>query len=68
MTLSIKKVYQNNLVFKDKEVTKLEVPKFSNINIKGIGFFYTKDACSLRLYNLEPDMISVIPSFLGGGY
>ena len=59
--IKINKIYQEpktNSLF-------LNVSSESNVIIKGLGFFYVKDACTLTIFGLKSENVSVVASFLG---
>ena len=59
--IKINKIYQEpktNSLF-------LNVSSESNVIIKGLGFFYVKDACTLTIFGLKNENVSVVASFLG---
>ena len=65
--LKLQKVYENNIRLKNSYKIVLDVPNNSQLVLKGIGFFYIKQACELTIYGLEKYALEVIPSFMGGG-
>ena len=63
--LKLQKVYENNIRLKNSYKIVLDVPNNSQLVLKGIGFFYIKQACELTIYGLEKYALEVIPSFMG---
>ncbi len=63
--LRFQKVYEKNKRLLECNRIDLQIPKNSNVYLKGIGFFYIKKSSKMTLYGMEKENISVVPSFLG---
>lgn len=66
--LKISKIYDNNKLYLDEKPLIIKVPAYSNVFIKGLGFGYIKNACTLTVYHLDENLIEVLPSFWGKGF
>ncbi len=64
--LKIRKVYEKNKSLLDKEKNVFSLNSSTNVFLKGIGFFYVKDACTMTIYGVSKESICITPSFLGG--
>ncbi len=63
--INIKKIYASNNLYLDEEPIIIKVPAKSNLIIKGVGFIYLKEPCSLTIYHLTKDLIEIVPAFWG---
>lgn len=62
--LLIKKIYKE----KNEEYLSFSVPAKTNIYLKGVGFFYVKNAAVVQIAGLKEENIAIEPSFLGGNF
>jgi len=60
--LRIKKVYSDPT---DDSFSSFSVPANTNVYIKGLGFFYLKEACDMQIYGCDKNLIVLMPSFMG---
>ena len=61
--LSLKRIY----VEPKEEAFSIKVSKETNLHIKGVGFFYIKNAGTVLLWGINKENVTTIPSFLGSG-
>jgi len=61
--LEIKKIYKKKLA----ESIKMKIEDNTNLYVKGIGFFYIKNACELTISGIKEENIELEKSFFGKG-
>ncbi len=62
--LKPQKIYANNLLYLNEKPLIINVLKETNVIIKGVGFFYVKKPCTLKVYHVPKEMLDILPSFL----
>ena len=58
-SINVDRVFDNNLILKDKDVIFLDVPDNSDLVIKSLGFINIKKACKLSVYSDNKDLFEV---------
>lgn len=58
-SINVDRVFDNNLILKDKDVIFLDVPDNSDLVIKSLGFINIKKACKLSICSDNKDLFEV---------
>ena len=57
--INIKKVFSNNNILKNEKSITINVPKNSDLIIKGLGFINIKNECKIEIYALNKDIFEI---------
>ena len=64
-TIILEKVFEKNTKFTDLEEKEYDIPKNSDLVIKGLGFINIKKACKISINTNHHDLIEIRPSMYG---